>query len=886
MGSGGCICSKPSIKELKKLGLADTNSRFGRSGSTRDKDRRKEKYAKFDERNQEEASREAVTAIVTSRQKTKEDIANILRVLKNHCIFNNLDSDSQLAILDSVKHYAVGAKEIIFEEGQPGVCFFCVASGKLEVLSHGERTGAIITAGSGFGEIALIEDSVRTATIRTVEPCSLWGLDGKTFNSAIKKLSEMNYQENKRFMQTVPIFNSLTNSQKELMLYALVAQKWSCGYEIVKEGENGDLFYMIKEGTVACFENKVEKRRLGKGDYFGEQALLYNKPRTATIIAVTDVKVVSIGRETLSQVLGSSLDHILYRNSLLMAIDKSQVLKNLNSTQIEALLTNFKIKQYSAGEVIIARGSAKNEKLVILLKGSIRGPLSDIEIHTCIGDLEMLNKDNSEHLVNYIANEDVDIVEITKENAIESIGGELGQVMLNNEATALLRNVQMFKGLSQGKVEELANALKICYFDDCEEIVKQGSCEDSFFIIRAGVVKVFKNQEFIRNIAKHDYFGERAALMNEIRSATVVASGKVECWVLHKNNFIGIINEDIRNSLLKRIEIQDSGAVLTDLVPVKLLGTGKFGIVVQVAHKEKSTNFALKSITRSKVETLGIYENLMLEKNILMQLDHCMIVKMIKTLKDHERIYFLMEYVPGIDLFYVLLKLDVIREETAKFYMACFLLTIEHLHERNIIHRDLKPENVMIDEEGYPKLIDFGTSKIVSGRTYTTLGTPHYISPEIILRKGYNTTVDLWSLGVMLYEIIFGKVPFGADIDDPKSIYESILLHQLDLSASPYPGNYYKGLIQQLLSVNPAARLRGNMENLKLHHWFANYNWERLISRQLKAPYIPKLEEIETGLAETRENVAEFIEKIENSQVPLKRLNSIKEIPKNWDQAF
>ena len=87
--------------------------------------------------------------------------------------------------------------------------------------------------------------------------------------------------------------------------------------------------------------------------------------------------------------------------------------------------------------------------------------------------------------------------------------------------------------------------------------------------------------------------------------------------------------------------------------------------------------------------------------------------------------------------------METVREDSAKFYIGCLLIIVEYLHERNIIHRDIKPENIMIDDEGYPKLIEFGTAKIVTGRTYTTVGTPHYMAPEVIMRSGYNTSADL-----------------------------------------------------------------------------------------------------------------------------------------------
>ena len=138
----------------------------------------------------------------------------------------------------------------------------------------------------------------------------------------------------------------------------------------------------------------------------------------------------------------------------------------------------------------------------------------------------------------------------------------------------------------------------------------------------------------------------------------------------------------------------------------------------------------------------------------MLSVDHTMILKLIKTFKDEKRVYFLTEYCEGIDLFDAIRKLGTLQNKDARFYVACLLLSLEHLADRNIIHRDLKPENVIIDELGYPKLIDFGTAKIVTNRTFTIIGTPHYMAPEIISGKGYSSSVDIWSLGIMFYEFL------------------------------------------------------------------------------------------------------------------------------------
>lgn len=115
-----------------------------------------------------------------------------------------------------------------------------------------------------------------------------------------------------------------------------------------------------------------------------------------------------------------------------------------------------------------------------------------------------------------------------------------------------------------------------------------------------------------------------------------------------------------------------------------------------------------------------------------------MIMKLFRTFKDENRVYFLTEFIDGVDLFDALRDMNLLDETKAKLYSACLILIISYLHERNIVYRDLKPENVMIEASGYPKLIDLGTAKILNGRTFTIVGTPHYMAPEILTGIGYN----------------------------------------------------------------------------------------------------------------------------------------------------
>jgi cGMP-dependent protein kinase 1 len=151
-----------------------------------------------------------------------------------------------------------------------------------------------------------------------------------------------------------------------------------------------------------------------------------------------------------------------------------------------------------------------------------------------------------------------------------------------------------------------------------------------------------------------------------------------------------------------------------------------------------------------------------------------------RTFKDHFSVYFLMKYIQGMELFDVIREIGLLSTSDSQYYIGSMILGLEYMHHRQIIYRDLKPENIMVDKLGHMYIIDLGTAKILSsernhGRTYTIIGTPHYMAPEVVQGKGYGFNVDLWSIGVCLYEFMCGGVPFAEDLEDPFEIYNEIM---------------------------------------------------------------------------------------------------------------
>eukprot|EP01102_Stenamoeba_stenopodia_P009380 TRINITY_DN2760_c0_g1_i1.p1 TRINITY_DN2760_c0_g1~~TRINITY_DN2760_c0_g1_i1.p1 ORF type:complete len:720 (+),score=92.39 TRINITY_DN2760_c0_g1_i1:491-2650(+) len=270
-----------------------------------------------------------------------------------------------------------------------------------------------------------------------------------------------------------------------------------------------------------------------------------------------------------------------------------------------------------------------------------------------------------------------------------------------------------------------------------------------------------------------------------------------------------------------------SGATVGDFKILKTLGSGTFGEVKLCHHNITGAYYCLKILDKSNIIRLKQEEHVRNEKLTLSQCQNPFIVKLYGTFQDQTNLYFVLEYVPGGELFTLIRKYKRLPNENARFYAAELVLAIEYLHKLSIVHRDLKPENVLIDVSGHIKLADFGFSKHITDRTWTMCGTPEYIAPEIILTKGHGRGVDWWSLGVLLFEMLAGHPPFYGDSN--YTVFERILQRMLTMPTHLNP--QAKDLIEQLLVREPSKRLgcgEGGAEEVKRHPWFHGIDWDGL----------------------------------------------------------
>jgi len=295
---------------------------------------------------------------------------------------------------------------------------------------------------------------------------------------------------------------------------------------------------------------------------------------------------------------------------------------------------------------------------------------------------------------------------------------------------------------------------------------------------------------------------------------------------------------------------------LTDFEFLEVLGKGTFGKVILVKEKKTEEFHAMKILKKAVIVAKDEVTHTLTEKRVLQQTRHPFLTSLKYSFQTTDYLCFVMEYVNGGEIFFHLSRDRVFTEDRARFYGAEIILALDYLHQQEVIYRDLKLENLLLDSEGHIKITDFGLCKeeIRFGSTTRTFcGTPEYLAPEVLEDNDYGRSVDWWGLGVVMYEMMCGRLPFYNR--DHDVLFELILME--DLRFPTGLSSEGKDLLSQLLQKDPGKRLgssRHDASEVMEHNFFQNVNWKDMYDRKIPPPFKPQV----TSITDTRYFDKEF----------------------------
>ena len=655
------------------------------------------------------------------------------------------------------------------------------------------------------------------------------------------------------------IFASLTKEERRLLIDAMKADEVPAGTIIIQQGEVGDYFYVVEDGNISFNVDGNNVGACSRGASFGELALLYNCPRAATCIANSMCKIWKVDQRTFRYMLANNNANL--QKGVLEVLRKVQFLSNLDEATLIRIADALTSVSYNEGDRIINKGDA-GEVFYILKEGRVR--VHDIGFGDSqyvdqvlgpgdfFGERALLTGDPR------LANITAEVASVTlclSREEFERILGPLQDLIDHALKKRVLMGVPIFANsqFQPYEMSRLTDLLAEVAFHKGEVLAEEGQpAKQNLYIIREGKVTVANENGMISTLTPGDYFGEKLIQSGDgaVSQQTITAEERVKCGVLTKASIESVIGhisrlgksaEPAKTQLDKSIDFKD-------LVKFRILGVGTFGKVWLVSHKPSGVPYALKMLNKREIIGHHQVEGVIREKNIMTSIDHPFVVNLICTFQDDKHLYMLIELVQGGELFSVIHTetRDGIPNANSRFYAACILESLAHLHHRHITYRDLKPENILIDALGYCVLVDLGFAKIVMDKTYTLCGTPEYLAPEIILSKGHDKGVDYWAFGVLIYEMLVGRSPFYSYGTDQVSLFKRIVQVKYSFPPGGVVNEVAQDLIQRLIVRRQSNRFgclaRADMD-IRDHAWFSVITTDKLLQKQIPAPWVPKIKD-------------------------------------------
>jgi protein kinase A len=712
------------------------------------------------------------------------------------------------------------------------------------------------------------------------------------------------------------VLSNLDPSQVQTLIRAMETVSFGKDTTVMNQGDIGDYLYVVKEGTVKFVVDGEDKGTAEKGTVVGELALLYDCPRAATVVAETDVLMYRVSQETFRRIQAAFV--LSNDDETRRLLKATKLFESLDDDMIKLLASSLFQKKIKKGDIIMKKGVTFTE-MYFVKSGRIKyGDISvegtkyaDVTMGAgeTFGERSLVLDKPCPGNVECVSSGVVWV--LTKERFFRCLDGtDLHELTKKSLDRKFLSAIPLFaySDIDQVEIDLMVEKFVSITLQPGEKLATIGDqVEPAAFFIQTrnkdtAYVQLANKDGVTKDLGPSEGFGfgGETLILSNIDGKTAAAYGQEHGLVglgsengvlTAKHNLLEngmVIAQSTVTAMgtepvhIRKLSIKDVRDVIKDelrlgkdyrtnrafnpnctkeeLEKKLLLGQGTFGQVWLCREPKSDSPYSLKIQYKRELIEQHQADGVIKEKRIMEKMNHPFVLGLVNAQQDKKCLYMAMKFIQGGELRTEMRNKDRtnLSEKASKFYAACMLEGLSYMHRRNYVYRDLKGENVLLDKDGYCVIIDLGFAKFVPDKTFTFCGTPIFIAPEVVLNKGHDKSADIWSLGVMIYEMLFGTNPFF-DYDDPtidqRTLFKRIVKGQFQrprkqssIDAYQKVDDNAKDLVKRMLVVDVKKRLgcmsRGDLD-LRDHPWFSDpengIDFGKLYRKEITAPWVPKI---------------------------------------------
>ena len=715
-------------------------------------------------------------------------LALLTRAVEDNPLFETLSTDERQRLLDSMTSLNVPERTVLIHQGDPKAdTFYILTSGTCSASVNGHPVKQY-QAGGSFGELSLLFSKPRAAMVTCTSDCELMVMRRSIYNAV-------------RADNCKGIENT----------YALLLKR-PRGLAVLSETTRSELSRGLKEMTLpqgaalpracdgitwvlaGCAVN-ADGAQVAPPSHYGS---FTRSHKDAQLHAVTDMTCVTLSRTVVQKLLGPA-EHLQLFDSLrvlpmLYPLTTPQLFELARALRRQPIHTVSDGARFGAELVLNEEGLLYRQSERVLPGCCVTGTVRAVE--TC-------------------RVRTLDAASVDRMTGLKAAGREW--------RLRAVKALPELANLDNKQLRAVGESLQEHRLPSGTEIVKVGEEVPGYFIIQSGVCRLGKLE-----LSGGTHFGGWAMMGKKADEALVAVTDVVVLPV--EAGAAGTLKYTI-----PRFE---------DLQSMHEIGAGTYGHVMMVACQGGRV-FAMKRLDKVQIKAEHMSAHVKRERLLHSQCCSEFVTRLWGSYNKGRYLYLLMECVRGGDLYTHMKTVGSMTEATARFYVACIVCGLDHLHSRHIAWRDLKPENLLLDENGYLKVTDLGFACTLrlGQRRRTMCGTTEYIAPEVVLKLGHNMAVDWWALGVLIYELVAGYTPFvnrDGQLGSSMHVYRKIC--RVEYTVPRHFSPPLVDLVERLLEYDPARRLCSGIAGaieIKEHPWFAGFDWGTLQARTMRAPFIP-----------------------------------------------